>query len=204
MKTIGNFAEDRFNEAKGTFNDIADFGDKWWTWVGPQAVLFTPAHIASVGRDTVRGIASGDPLTIASLVPAGRAGTTGLRVFSRIARTVERLAGGGAGKGETTLYRAVSDAELDDIAKNGFRVDPTGRGYQLEKLFTGTAKDAARQAQIVHKLSGQVSTIIEARFPAGVDILSIPGDSMDIFSVPAQSLSRGRLSGVFRNASPRP
>lgn len=109
-----------------------------------------------------------------------------------------------AAKGETTLYRAVSDAELDDIAKNGLRVNPSGRGYQTEKLFTGSAEDAARQAQIAHKLSGQVSTIIEARFPSGVDILRGRADSMDIFSVPAGSLSRGRLSHVFRDASPRP
>jgi len=74
-----------------------------------------------------------------------------------------------AAKGERTLYRAVSDAELNDIAKNGLRVDPSGRGYQTEKLFTGTAQDAARQAQIAHKLSGQASTIIEARFPSSVD-----------------------------------
>jgi RHS repeat-associated protein len=112
-------------------------------------------------------------------------------------------AAGRAAKGETTLYRAVSDAELDDIAKNGLRVDPSGRGYQTEKLFTGSARDAARQAQIAHRLSGQVSTIVEARFPSSVDVLPGHADSMDIFSVAARDLSRGRVTGV-PNSSPIP
>jgi hypothetical protein len=93
---------------------------------------------------------------------------------------------------------------LRDIETNGLRVDPSGRGYQTEKLFTTTAEDASRQARNLHRLTGQVSTIIEVEFPSGVDLLAGRADSMNVFSVPARSLSRGRLTRVFRESSPYP
>jgi len=50
---------------------------------------------------------------------------------------------GGATKGSSsTIYRAVSKAELDDIAKFGFR-NKAG-AYETGKLFAPTAKEAAQ------------------------------------------------------------
>lgn len=57
----------------------------------------------------------------------------------------------------------------------------------------------ADRAQVV----GQVSTIIEARFPSSVDVLAGHADSMSIFSVGAGNLRRGRVRPV-RNLSPYP
>jgi len=168
------------------------------------ALLLTSGAGAAGPATTSAGHASdaaSSPTTSSTSAPSGALRYDDPRQLSR-GRT-RAAAGRLAAKGERTLYRAVSDAELDDIAKNGLRVDPSGRGYQTEKLFTGTAQDAARQAQIAHKLSGQASTIIEARFPSSVDILAGRADSMDIFSVGAGNLSRGRVSRVL-NSSPIP
>lgn len=42
----------------------------------------------------------------------------------------------------TTLYRAVSSAELTDIGQNGFRMAPGS--YETGKLFAISAEDAAQ------------------------------------------------------------
>ncbi|HNO72077.1 MAG TPA: hypothetical protein PKO16_09910, partial [Bacteroidia bacterium] len=55
-------------------------------------------------------------------------------------------------------YRAVSLGEFDDIQKNGLRPNPNGDGYQQEKLFATSPKDAQTWANDFQRIGGQNST----------------------------------------------
>ena len=67
-------------------------------------------------------------------------------------------------RGESTrLYKAVSDAEREDISRFGVRPGP---GTMETKLFTTSAEDAAFFAQnILFSLDQKPLTIVEAEFP---------------------------------------
>ena len=63
----------------------------------------------------------------------------------------------------TRLYRAVSDAELEDILRFGFR---PGAGTMEIKLFTTSAEDAAFFAQnILFPLDQKPLTVVEVEVP---------------------------------------
>lgn len=62
-----------------------------------------------------------------------------------------------ATKDETTLYRAVSDDELADVAKNGFR---PGRNSMETKLFATSAEDAAQFGRANYGLDGKPFTLL--------------------------------------------
>ena len=67
------------------------------------------------------------------------------------------------GGGFTRLYRAVSDAELEDIWRFGFRA---GAGTMKTKLFTTSAEDTALFAQnILFPLDQKPLTIVEVELP---------------------------------------
>lgn len=68
----------------------------------------------------------------------------------------------------STLYRAVSKAELDDIATNGLRSNPIMYGYQTEKLFATSAQDASIWGQSFFHWDQQAFTIVEVRVPRSV------------------------------------
>ena len=67
-------------------------------------------------------------------------------------------------RGESTrLYRAVSDAELEDILRFGFR---PGVGTMETKLFTTSAEDAVFFARnILFPLDQKPLTIVEVEIP---------------------------------------
>ena len=97
-----------------------------------------------VNYDEYGGVSIGNPIKIVQEPKKGalaEAGDTALDMLSFTPLTELGIAGremsapflaakSGAGSGFTSLYRAVSQAELDDIAEHGIRVSPDGRGYQ--------------------------------------------------------------------------
>jgi hypothetical protein len=63
-----------------------------------------------------------------------------------------------------TLYRAVAQEELDDIARiGGFR--GKGEGSYESKLFATSVVDAAAFGRAFHRLDGKPFTIVEVRIP---------------------------------------
>lgn len=68
------------------------------------------------------------------------------------------------GDDTVSLFRAVSKAEADDIAGNGFRQAPSGLSYE-GKLFATSADDAARYGRINYGQDGVPFHIVETRVP---------------------------------------
>lgn len=92
----------------------------------------------------------------------------------------------------TSLFRAVSRAELDDImgAGSGFRPNPNGSSYETGKLFTRSAEEAAQFGRNNFRLDGQPFYIVETEAPAFVmrSSFSFTADSMRAVSVPTSQL----------------
>ena len=97
----------------------------------------------------------------------------------------------GLSKGSTTLFRAVTQGELDDIAKNGIRVNPDGTGYITGKLFATTIEDASRFGVNNAKAFGDGPfTIIQVKVPARTMAASTSDvyDGMRVISIPSNML----------------
>jgi RHS repeat-associated protein len=92
-----------------------------------------------------------------------------------------------AGK-TTSLFRAVSTAELTDIASNGLRT--TSGGYETSKLFATSAQDAAQFGKLNYGFDGIPNTIIEAKVPTSVmgTVTNFTADGMSAVAVPAEQL----------------
>lgn len=70
-----------------------------------------------------------------------------------------------AKSGLTSMYRAVSKAELDDIAARGFQLKPGG--YE-SKLFATSAEDAAAFGRDLYKLDRVPFHLVETKVPNSV------------------------------------
>jgi RHS repeat-associated protein len=68
-----------------------------------------------------------------------------------------------ANRGYTTIYRAVSKAELDDIAQFGLR--NTAGAYETGKLFAPTLREATQFGKYNFKLDGIPNTLIKVKVP---------------------------------------
>ena len=92
-----------------------------------------------------------------------------------------------AGK-TTSLFRAVSTAELTDIASNGLRT--TSGGYETSKLFTTSAENAAQFGKLNYGFDGIPNTIIEAKVPSSImgTSTSFSADGMPAVAIPAEQL----------------
>jgi hypothetical protein len=78
----------------------------------------------------------------------------------------EGVAEAAAEGGTTTLFRAVSDAELVDVADFGFRPGP---GQMETKLFATSAEDAGFFARdVLFPLDRKPLTVLETRIPNGL------------------------------------
>ncbi|MCP3869804.1 MAG: hypothetical protein GY703_17265 [Gammaproteobacteria bacterium] len=90
--------------------------------------------------------------------------------------------------GSTTLYRAVSKAELDDIAANGLRTTPGG--YETGKLFATSLDDAAKFGKNNFKLDGISNHLIKVDVPNSVmkGATNFMADGMKAVSIPANQL----------------
>ncbi|HWD88177.1 MAG TPA: hypothetical protein VG367_08625 [Mucilaginibacter sp.] len=84
-----------------------------------------------------------------------------------------------------TLYRAVCDAELDDINNNGLRCDPNGDGYQTCKLFALNIEAAAKFGKSNFELDSLCNTIIEVKLSGELYQQSekLQADGMDVVSI---------------------
>ena len=111
-------------------------------------------------------------------------------------------AGGG---GSTSIYRAVSTAEADDIAAHGFRQAPDGRSFE-GKLFATSPEDAARFGRINYGLDRTPFHVVEARVPTTYvnDLYSGTADRMPFIGVnPDQLAGLNRVADVqMRNSVP--
>jgi len=93
-----------------------------------------------------------------------------------------------AAKGGTTVFRAVSKAELDDIAKFGLR--NTSGAYETGKLFAPTLKEAAKFGKNNFMFDGIPNTIMKVRVPNSVmnNAYRFGADGMNAISIPANQL----------------
>lgn len=94
---------------------------------------------------------------------------------------------------QTTLYRAVSTAEADDIARfGGFRAGPNS--YE-GKLFATSAEDAARYGRINDALTpgGSPFHIVETRVPTS---LASSFERMTLDSMQAVHVAEGQLGAL--------
>jgi hypothetical protein len=94
----------------------------------------------------------------------------------------------GATAETTSLFRAVSSAELSDIGAGGLKT--VQGGYETSKLFTTTAENAAQFGKNNFAFDGIPNTIIEAKVPQSVmsTATSFTADGMPAVAVPAEQL----------------
>ncbi len=94
-----------------------------------------------------------------------------------------------AAKNSTTIYRAVSKAELDDIAKFGLR-NKAG-AYETGKLFAPTLKEAAKFGKNNFMFDGLPNTLIKVQVPSNVmsGAFRFGADGMNAIAIPANQLS---------------
>jgi hypothetical protein len=137
-------------------------------------------------------------------------GTQRGEVIGEVAGTIAGAKGIGAGiktltaGGKTTsLFRAVSSAELTDIGANGLRT--TAGGYETSKLFSTTAENATQFGKINYAFDGVPNTIIEAKVPSSImkTTTSFSADGMPAVAVPAQQLQNIKNVTSF-TSSPLP
>ncbi|PLK42101.1 hypothetical protein C0V77_22570 [Emticicia sp. TH156] len=91
--------------------------------------------------------------------------------------------------GSSTIYRAVSQAELDDIAKFGLRIK--SGGYETGKLFAATLEEATQFGKYNFGLDRVPNTIIKVRVPNRVlnGATKFDADFMNAISIPADQLN---------------
>jgi RHS repeat-associated protein len=89
-----------------------------------------------------------------------------------------------------TIFRAVSDEELKDIANFGFRPNPNQRGYQDVKLFAPTIKEAAQFGKNNYRYDKIPNTIVEVKVPNRImkESLKFPADRMNAISIDSDKL----------------
>ncbi len=90
--------------------------------------------------------------------------------------------------GYTTVFRAVSQAELEDIAQFGFRTQPGG--YETGKLFAPTIQEASQFGRANFMFDGIPNTIIKVRVPNTVmgGAYRFGADGMNAISIPSNQL----------------
>ena len=100
----------------------------------------------------------------------------------------------------STIYRAVSKAELSDIIKYGFR-NKAG-AYETGKLFAPTLEEAAKFGKNNFMFDGIPNTIMKVRIPNSIlnDAYKFGADGMDAISIPTHQLNL--LRGEPLNYSP--
>jgi hypothetical protein len=98
------------------------------------------------------------------------------------------------------IYRAVSKAELDDIAEFGFRTHQGG--YETSKLFAPTFQEAAQFGKGNFRFDGIPNYIMKVRVPSNVldDSYKFTADGMNAISIQADKLQL--LRGTLINFSP--
>jgi RHS repeat-associated protein len=90
----------------------------------------------------------------------------------------------------TSIYRAVSSKEYNDISENGLRPNPDGTGYQEGKLFYKSYEDAVKNTAAYDARFGQESTIIEIKVPNSSSqyFTNFEMDGFNVIYIKAQDL----------------
>jgi len=103
-------------------------------------------------------------------------------------------------EGSSTIYRAMSTAEVDDVAKYGFRMN--AGGYETGKLFAPTLNEATQFGKYNFGLDGIPNTIMKVQVPNNVlnGATKFGADGMNAISIPASQLNL--LKGTPLNYSP--
>jgi RHS repeat-associated protein len=103
----------------------------------------------------------------------------------------------------TTLYRAMSLAEVTDMATNGVR--NTSTGYETGKLFATSAPDAAQYGKFNFGLDGIPNIIMQVKVPNFVmsAATTFEADGMNAVSIPSDHLPAVKPIGPL-NYSPKP
>jgi hypothetical protein len=99
-----------------------------------------------------------------------------------------------AAKETNVLFRAVSKAELDDIAEYGLRT--TAGGFETVKLFATTLDDATRYGKNNFRLDGIPNFLIRVDVPKSVTQIPLRLDFMDAVSIPANQLNKIKVTPV--------
>jgi RHS repeat-associated protein len=104
----------------------------------------------------------------------------------------------------TTLYRAASGAEVNDMMNNGVRIEPNG-GYVTGKLFATSAQDAAQFGKNNFGLDGIPNTVVKVNVPNSVmnSAVQFEADGMKAVSIPADQLHQVKWVKPL-NYTPKP
>jgi len=151
----------------------------------PIAIVVNSIKTYATGSDTY-GVETSNAeatLNLASVIPIGRMAGAGSKLLSTGLSI--------AAKGESiTLFRAVSQAEIDDIALNGIR---NVSGYETGKLFTASAQEAANYGKLFYNSFGKEPfSIIKTSIPLKYTPMLYRGemDLMNAISVPTSLLNQ--------------
>lgn len=108
----------------------------------------------------------------------------------------------GRDAGSVSNFRSVHPEELRDIQHHGMRPDPTGHGYQLEKLFVTNAEDAGFFSRKFYPSSGVPHHIVEAKIPNDVmnNVSRFRADGVDAIGVSVDDLQNAPVKPL--NYSP--
>lgn len=105
---------------------------------------------------------------------------------------------GDAGRQPVSLFRAISEAEADDIRVfRGFRPTPTGSSYE-GKPFATSVEDACRFGRLLFRLDGKPFFIVQATIQrsSAARLDHVPADGMEAIVV-----SRDQLAGFNAEAA---
>ena len=177
LKGIANAPSDALN---GATSCLLNCGIQGFYFQGSNPLAVPRIFDYGNAREASYGTAS----STGTLFGLGAAGGTIFGASSRLSVVPEANT-------STTLFRAVSRAELDDIASFGFRSNPTGRGYQEVKLFATSADDAAQFGRNNYGLDGVPNFIVQTEASPAVmsNSLTTTMDSMSAVSVPSNQLN---------------
>jgi hypothetical protein len=105
-------------------------------------------------------------------------------------------------EGSVTLYRAVSQGELNDMRINGIR---NANGYETGKLFATSPQDAANYGRLNFGFDRQPFTIIQTSIPNRYSPMLYRGemDLMQAVSVPKSLFNQLSKPNIF-NYTPLP